>query len=48
MSILRDRMIRDMQLRRFAGSTQEAYLREVAGLAKHCHRSPDRIDQHLL
>ena len=48
MSILRDRMIRDMQIRRFSGSTQAAYLREVAGLAKHFHRSPERMDQQLL
>lgn len=48
MGILRDRMIRDMQLRRFSGSTQATYLREVAGLAKYFHQSPDRIDRHLL
>lgn len=48
MGILRDRMIRDMQLRRFSGATQGAYLREVALLAKHFHQTPDRIDQYML
>ena len=48
MGILRDRMIRDMQLRRFSGATQAAYLREVALLAKHFHQTPERIDQHML
>ncbi len=48
MGILRDRMIRDMQLRRFSRATQAAYLREVAVLAKHFHQPPDRIDQHML
>ncbi len=48
MGILRDRMIRDMQLRRFSGVTQAAYLREVTVLAKHFHQPPDRIDQQLL
>jgi site-specific recombinase XerD len=48
MGILRDRMIRDMQIRRFSKSTQAVYLREVAGLANHFHRSPDRLDQQLL
>jgi site-specific recombinase XerD len=48
MGILRDRMIRDMQLRRFSGATQGAYLREVALLVKHFQQPPDRIDQHML
>lgn len=48
MGILRERMIRDMQLRRFSGATQGAYLREVALLVKHFQQPPDRIDQHML
>lgn len=43
MGMLRDRMIREMQLRRFAPATQRAYLGAVIGLAKHYQRSPDQI-----
>ncbi|MFC1679220.1 tyrosine-type recombinase/integrase [Elusimicrobiota bacterium] len=43
MSELRDRMIRDMQLRRFAERTQEAYLHGVRGIAKHYKRPPDQL-----
>jgi len=45
MSALRERMVREMQLRRFAPGTQEAYLRLVGELARFYHRSPDQI-QH--
>ncbi len=48
MSALSDRMVRDMQLRRFAGSTQETYLREVERLAQHLHQPLDSIDQRQL
>ena len=44
MGALRERMIREMQLRRFAAATQKAYLEAVVGLAKHFRLSPDRID----
>jgi integrase/recombinase XerD len=43
MTELRRRMIRDMQARNLAPSTQEGYLWAVAGLAKYRHESPDRI-----
>ena len=43
MGALRDRMVREMQLRRFAPSTQEAYLRAVWGLAAFYRRSPDEL-----
>ena len=43
MGKLRDRMIRDMQLRRFAASTQRSYLGAVRDVAKHYRRPPDRI-----
>ena len=48
MSILGDRMLRDMQLRRFSGSTQGTYLREVERLAQRLHQPLDSIDQHQL
>lgn len=43
MSELRERMIRDMQLRRLSERTQETYLLGVRNLAKHYMRSPDQI-----
>lgn len=43
MSELRERMIKEMQLRNFSRSTQEGYLYSVKGLAKYYHRSPDKI-----
>lgn len=43
MSELRDRMIRDMQLRRLSDRTQESYLFGVRDLAKHFMRPPDQL-----
>lgn len=43
MGDLRERMIRDMQLRRFAERTQESYLHGVRGIAKHYMRPPDQL-----
>ena len=43
MNTLRERMIRDMQLRRFAERTQESYLHGVRGIAKHYMRPPDQL-----
>lgn len=44
MTELRQRMIDAMVLRGFALRTRETYLGCVAGLAKHYHCSPDRLD----
>lgn len=46
MTPLRQKMVRDMQLRRFSPKTHEAYLGAVEGLAKHYHRSPDQINEN--
>jgi len=43
MSELRERMIKEMQLRNFARPTQEGYLYSIKGLAGYYHRSPDEI-----
>jgi site-specific recombinase XerD len=43
MTELRQKMIRDMQLRRFADRTHESYLGVVARFAKHYKQSPDLI-----
>jgi integrase/recombinase XerD len=43
MGVLRDRMIRELQLRRYAGPTQKAYLEAVKGLTKHFMIAPDQL-----
>jgi integrase/recombinase XerD len=48
MTVLRQRMIEDMQLRGFAERTQEAYLSAVRQLAKYYHKSPDQINEEEL
>ena len=45
MTELRQKMIRDMQLRRLSPRTQETYLAAVAALAKHFKQSPDLISK---
>jgi integrase/recombinase XerD len=48
MSVLRQKMIEDMQLCGFAVRTQEAYLLAVRQLAKHYRKSPDQISEEDL
>lgn len=48
MTTLRQRMIQDMQLRGFSARTQECYVRSVAQLARHFHRSPDQLSEEDL
>jgi integrase/recombinase XerD len=43
MTPLRKRMLEDMQLRRMAERTQEAYIRAVAHLALYFKKSPDKL-----
>jgi len=45
MTPLRQRMIKEMQLREFSPRTQESYLSAVEGLARHYSRSPEKICQ---
>lgn len=45
MSQLRQRMVEEMQLRRFAPTTQEAYVHWVSELAKYYHKSPDLVSR---
>src|SRR5512147_2609321 len=47
-TMLRQRMIEDMQLRGLAPRTQEAYVAAVEQLAKHYHRPPDEISEEEL
>lgn len=43
MGELRDRMVRDMDVRHFSGRTVEAYVAGVKGLAKYYRRQPDQL-----
>lgn len=45
MTELRQKMIRDMQLRRLAPRTQHSYVEAVAGLAKYYRKSPDMLSK---
>ncbi len=44
MTPLRQRMIEDMCLRNFAGTTQRSYIHYVAEFAKYFNRSPQELD----
>ena len=43
MSVLRQRLIEDMQVRNYSPRTVEAYVAAVAKLARHFQRSPDQL-----
>jgi len=45
MTTLRRQMIEEMQLRGYAPSTVEGYVHSVAQLARHYHRSPDKLTE---
>ena len=44
MGALRERMVREMQLREFSASTQKLYLTTLTDLARYHHRAPDTLD----
>ena len=48
MTELRCRMLADMKLHGLAPGTQKVYLRSVECLARHFHRSPDRLSEQEL
>jgi integrase/recombinase XerD len=43
MTLLRQRMLHDMQIRNLADNTQKSYLLQVSSFAKHFHRSPEAL-----
>jgi len=43
MTLLRQKLIDEIQLRGFSPHTQDSYVRSVTGLARFYHRSPDQI-----
>lgn len=48
MTALRQKMIREMTLRRFSTDTQKAYLSAVAGLARYYKQSPEKINSQMI
>ncbi|MFZ5912414.1 MAG: site-specific integrase [Chloroflexota bacterium] len=48
MSILRQKMIEDLQLRGLSARTQESYVQAVRQLAAHYHKSPEQISEEEL
>jgi integrase/recombinase XerD len=48
MSVLRQKMIEDLQLRGLSVRTQETYLQAVRQLAAYYHKSPDQISEEEL
>ena len=45
MTVLRERMIKAMQMHGFSPRTHDSYLAAVRGLAKYTHRAPDTLDR---
>jgi integrase/recombinase XerD len=48
MSKLREQMIRAMELKNLSTNTQRTYLTAVSGLAKHYHKSPDKLSKEMI
>lgn len=48
MTLLRTRMLEDMQLHGLSHSTQERYVEHICRLARHFHQSPDQITEEQL
>jgi integrase/recombinase XerD len=48
MTELRERMMREMDLRNLSKNTQRSYVQAVAGLARHYMRSPDQVTKEMI
>jgi len=48
MTVLSQKMLEDLQLHGFSERTQDSYLSAVRQLARHYHKSPDRIEEEEL
>jgi site-specific recombinase XerD len=48
MTELREKMIREMELRNLSKNTQRSYLQAVYGLAKHYMQSPDKMTKEMI
>jgi site-specific recombinase XerD len=48
MTVLREKMIRAMELHDLSKNTQRSYLASVSGLAKHYMQSPDQVTKEMI
>ena len=48
MTAMRQRMIKEMTLRRLSANTQRAYLRAVTGLARYYNQSPQKMNKQMI
>jgi integrase/recombinase XerD len=48
MTELREKMIREMELRNLSENTQRSYLQAVYGLVKHYMQSPDKLTKEMI
>ena len=48
MTVLSQKMLEDLQLHGLAARTQDSYVSAVRQLAKHYHKSPDKLDEEEL
>ena len=48
MTALRQKMIKEMTLRRFSADTQRSYLSAVTGLARYYKQSPEKINSEMI
>ncbi len=48
MTPMRQKMIKEMTLRRFSPKTQKSYLSSVTGLARYFNLSPEKINQEMI
>jgi len=48
MTELREKMIREMELRNLSKNTQKSYLQAVSGLAKYYMQSPDKMTKEMI
>jgi len=48
MAVLREKMIREMELHNLSKNTQRSYLASVSGLAKYYMQSPDQLTKELI
>jgi site-specific recombinase XerD len=48
MTVMREKLIKEMTLRRFSPHTQRAYISSVAGLAQYYNKSPEHITKQMI
>jgi site-specific recombinase XerD len=48
MSAMREKMIKEMTLRRLSANTQRSYLNAVSGLARYYNQSPEKMNKKMI